>query len=296
MAGLTTLQRMKDYMGIPSPTNPQTDATLTMFINSASSNIMAYLERGSFISQPYKDIFNGENSQHRFPRYWPVTSVLNVQVDNMVIPPVQSQQPAPMTADSGAAPSAGWVFEPWNGIPPGRHQSVALNSFVYRRGHLNCQIDYVAGYLVTETYTIDATGATHVTQQPYGAWIADGGVTFVDTGNHLTPVTVTPPVASGTYYLDPLVVGGYQFAVVDAGRVVTISYSYVPAGIEQATWEMVALSYSRRQHPGQRSRSLAAQESVTYDLSGGGGGGAPGSGLPSYVTEALAPYKNVIPE
>lgn len=292
MAGLdlTTLQRMKDYMGLsittPSP-NPQTDAMLSMFIKSQSSLIMACLERGSFISQKYTDIFDGQDNNFRFPRFWPVTNVSNVQVDNMVIPKVQIQSP---NSSTPLPIGAGWVTDAWNGIPPGRHQSIQLNSFGFRRGNLNCRIDYTAGYLQSELHTPDNTGATYTLQMPYGVWIADNGVQYADTLVPLVSTTVTPPTVAGTYYLDPATLGGYQFAPADVGHSVTINYSYCPYGVEQACWEMVAVSYNRRMHPGQRSRSLAAQESVTYDSTSGS------SGIPAYVMEALAPYRSVIPE
>jgi hypothetical protein len=288
MAGLdlTTLARMKDYMGLTTST-PQTDAMLGMFIRSQSATIMACLERGSFISQKYTDIFDGQDSTFRFPRFWPVTSVSKVSVDNMVVPKMQIQDIASSTY---LPPSAGWVTDPWNGIPPGRHQSVQLNSFGFRRGNLNCRIDYTAGYLQSEPHTPDNSGLTYTLQQPYGIWLADNGVTYADTGDPLSITTVSPPVLISTYCLDPTVLGGYQFSPADAGRPLIINYSYCPYGVEQATWEMVAVSYNRRMHPGQRSRSLAAQESVTYDSSAGS------SGIPSYVMEALAPYRSVIPE
>jgi hypothetical protein len=260
---------------------------------------MGCLERGSFISQKYSDIFDGQNNTFRFTRFWPVTNVSNVTVDNMQIPMVQTQTPLPVGASAPTylPPSAGWIMDPWNGIPPGRHQSVQLNSFGFRRGNLNCRIDYTAGYLQSETHTPDNTGSTYTVEMPYGVWIADNGVQYADTRVPLVPTTVTPPTVVGTYYLDPTVLGGYQFAPADVGHSVIINYSYCPYGVEQATWELVALSYNRRMHPGQRSRSLAAQESVTYDaLSGGGGGGGAGSGIPSYVLEAIAPYRSVIPE
>jgi len=287
---LTTLSRMKAYMGnYDVPSNPNTDQLLTMFIHSTSSIIMGYLERGSFISMPHSDIFDGQGTQQRFPHYWPVSSVSNVQVDNFVVPPAAIISPA--TATSNTNLCGGWRMEQWDGIPPGEHQSVELDGYAFRRGKLNCRIDYIAGYLATETVNTGlfagppAVDESVVLSQNMGLWLADNGVKYTLSGVPLTLVK-GPPVSGGTYSIDPTTPGGYLFAPPDANVNVDISYSFCPYAVEQACWEFVAVSYNRRQHPGQRSRSLAAQESVTYDP----------QGIPAYIVDALQPFRSIIPE
>jgi hypothetical protein len=272
-------------MGIAAPYNLLTDNVLNMFIHSTSSIILSYLERGSFVSSKHSDIFDGQGNQMRFPHYWPVTSVMNVQVDNFVVPPAGIVNPT----NTNVNLQGGWRLEYWDGLPPGEHQAVELDGYAFRRGHLNCRIDYVAGYLNQETILIDGTGTTQTLQQGYGLWLADSGVALLSDG---TPLQLVPPptppavLSTGQYALDSTVPGGYIFSPADSGVPVIVSYSFCPYAVEQACWEFVAVSYNRRQHPGQRSRSLAAQESVTYDP----------QGIPSYILDALQPFRSVLPE
>jgi hypothetical protein len=291
MAGLdlTTLSRMKDYLGITT-SSPQTDAVIGRFVQSTSGIIMAYLERDSFISRLCTDRFDGQGNQMRWPHNWPVTSITSVQVDGNNIQPFLSLDSDPIYTNSN-----GWKLDTWNGIPPGGQQALELEGYLFTRGLLNCQIVYTAGYLGAEPLTISG-GVTQVVLQPYGLWIADNDVSLIDGPLDVVmlrvPYDSTQPPATGTYYLDPspTVVGGYIFSPDDAGRPVIVRYSYCPYAVEQACWDVASASYMRRQHPGVRSRSLASQESVTYDSFGSS------SGLSAYVLDILQPFKAAIPE
>ena len=128
-----------------------------------------------------------------------------------------------------------------------------------------------------------ASPDTYTALQPKGIWAADNGVKYALTGIALTSVTGAP--GQGEYALDANVQGGYIFSAADAGAALLIDYSYVPFDLEQACIEWVSERYSYRSRIGLRSKSLAAQETVTYNL----------AGVPDFIAAILMPYTSVLP-
>ncbi len=114
---------------------------------------------------------------------------------------------------------------------------------------------------------------------PLGSWGADAGVTYAN-GTPLTPVSSNPTM--GQYSVSS---GVYSFAAADANASVLISYSYIPADIEDACINMVGERYSYKGRIGYVSKSLAGQETVTFSV----------KNMPDYVKSALQPYKSYAP-
>src|ERR1700739_4487862 len=80
---LTTLARVKAWMAI---TNTSSDDVLQMAITTVSAQIMAYLERGSFIFREYKDFFDGQGNYLQATDRYPIIDVLQVVIDYQIIP------------------------------------------------------------------------------------------------------------------------------------------------------------------------------------------------------------------
>lgn len=266
---LTTLQNLKDWL--QTSTNSD-DALMSRLITQMSGMIYAYLQRSSLIQSDYTDNRNGSGNCRMMLSNWPVLSVGSVYVNNTQIP----------KAPIGPNPSiqAGWFLSPWSGQPPGRAQTVDLHGYNFWQGLGNVSIAYVAGYVVqNEPQTIPMAAAYGIIpNQFYGSWAADSGVAYA-SGAALSAVAVNP--AEGQY-VAPIYgqTSGYQFSEADAGKAVLLSYSYIPAPIEQACIELCAERYQYRSRIGERSHSLGGSETVSYNL----------AGIPDAIGEMLRPY------
>lgn len=280
---LTTLSRAKTWIGI---NNPASDTVLQMAVTSVSAQIMAYLERGSFVYREYFDWFDGQGNYVQATDRWPIIDVKQVIINDQIIP----RSPMDASAGDTMATTPGWVLEVWDGLPPGGPQYIELIGYKFWRGRQNVYINYTAGYRTQdEPQVIKATSSTAgsmgqvTSHQHYGISIATDQILHADTKAPYVEVEADP--AAGEYMANENVLGGYLFNNADVGNTVLVSYSWCPYAVEQVALEMINEVYQRRQRPGQHSRSLAGQETTTYDL----------SGLPAYAIDALQPFKSVIP-
>lgn len=287
---LTTPARAALWSGA-DPANPP--PIYPQLISSMSSLIYGAINRGRTYSQRVVRTFDGVgNMQLVLPDY-PVTSVISVQMGQTIIPPSilpNQGQPQP----SGSNPGYGWRVVPWDGNLPGENAVLELVGGFFWTGAQNVRVTYVAGYLVAaESGTVPATGPYEVTvQQLLGIWCRDNGVMYAD-GTALVPVsTLTGP----GQYIPPsdLLPGVYTFDVADANADVLISYSIIPATLEEACNQMVAERDSYRTRIGQVSKSLGGQETIAY-MRGGVRTWARTSSLPPEVMDLLWPYVNVVP-
>ena len=98
----------------------------------------------------------------------------------------------------------------------------------------------------------------------------------------MTAVAASP--ATGQYIAPTSSNCFYQFAAGDVNAAVLISYSYVPADIEDACINIVGERYSYKSRPGLVSKSLGGQETMSYSQ----------KDMPDYITTMLQPYKRVI--
>lgn len=271
---LTNLQNLKTWLAIASD-NTASDAVLSMILTRVSAQTMAYLERRTFVQTDYLDFFDGQGSDTQFVENWPVSDVSAVTIDGRSIPA------ASIEGVINTNPR-GFRFEDWDGTAPGDPTQVELIGYRFIRGKQNVSIAYTAGYGADETLTVASSAA--VTEQPNGIWISDGGVRYALTGAPLTAVPANP--AQGQYSIDPSTLGGYLFNAADDAASALVSYSWCPYAVEQVVLEWCNEVYTRRSRPGQNSRSLAGQETVTYDNK---------SGVPNWAVSALQPFKTVLP-
>lgn len=263
---LTSLTNVKTWCKV---TSSDDDALLTRLIAQASRMIYAYLTTNTLFLQTFSDSYDGVNNTRLILKNWPVVSIGSVYIDGSAI------LPAPAQPTQGA----GYRLEAFNGIPPGSPQALDVCGNRFWKGSQNVYITYDSGYAISdEAHTIPATSTyTFTANQTYGSFGQDDGVQSA-AGVVYTVVTGAP--AAGQYSVNSTT-GVYTFNAANAGTAMLISYSYIPADIEQACIEMIAERYFYKQRVGQKTKSLGGQETASYDL----------SAMSEYVKMLLQPYK-----
>lgn len=261
---LTSLDSVKAWAGVVLPAD---DQLLYRLIGQVSRSILSYLERPTLFQQTYTDYYDGSGSRRQILRRWPVLSVSSLTVNGSAI------------SASSSYGQAGFSLEPWDGFPPGRQQALDLCGYDFCRGLNNVAVGYTAGYVVQrEAQTVpSSTPYAVAVNAPYGSWGADVGVTYAN-GTALTAVSGNP--SQGQYSVSK---GIYSFAAADANQAVLISYSFVPADIEQACNDTVAEIYRYKDRIGEKTKSLGGQESVSFDT----------TRLTAFTKQQLQPYKRV---
>lgn len=263
---LTQLSDVKAWCKV---TATDDDVLLTRLIAQASRAIYAYLTTNTLFLQSFSDAYDGVDNTRLILKEWPVISVSSLYINgsSVTAAPAQPQQ------------GAGYRVENYNGVPPGQPQALDVFCNRFWKGHQNIYVTYSAGYAVTnEAHTIPATSTYTITvNQTYGGWGQDDGVQSA-AGVVFTAVIGTP--AATQYSVDPAT-GIYTFNAANANTPMLISYSFVPADIEQACIEMVAERYMYKQRIGQKTKQLSGSETASYDL----------SAMSEYVQMLLQPYK-----
>lgn len=290
---LTTPLRASTWMAA-APTLPS--AVLTQLIGSMTALIYNKLNRARLYSQTFTRIFDGLGTYQIVLPDWPVTSISSIQMGAQLLNDVPL--PSPTTGViPGTNPGYGYRFVPWAGNLPGDPVVLEFVNGNFCIGQQNIKVTYTAGYLISgEAWTVPATAPYQVTVlQPQGIWCRDNGVVNATTGATLTPVVTSP--ASGQYIPPPDSNPGlYTFNSADAiaGLNVLISYSFIPADLEEACIQMIAERYAYRTRVGEISKTLGGQESVRY-LRGGMGRGQMFPDLPPEVEALITPYVSTIP-
>jgi hypothetical protein len=266
---LTTVANAKAWAQGTSPTTND-DALITRLIGSASRFILSYLQRPTLFQNTFNDLYDGVGQQQQILRNYPVLSVSLVTVDGF-----------PITASTSPTTS-GYVLDAWDGFPPGRAQALSLRGHGFRHGHQNIAVTYTAGFVVqNEAQTVPGSGYQVTVNAPNGNWAVDQGVTYAN-GTALTAVSSAP--ATGQYIAPTATNAYYQFAAGDANAAALISYSYVPADVEEACIEMVGERYNYKNRIGTVSKSLGGQETVSFSQ----------KDMPDFIRTMLQPYRRVI--
>jgi hypothetical protein len=229
---------------------------------------------------------------------WPLIELTELKVHGTVIPVAN----VPTFSGFPTMSPWGYRYAPPEMAPPGAAAVVELvGGWRYWYGNQTTSVSYRAGYMVSgETQTIPNTPFQVTPAMPYGQWATDEGVINVATGLAMTPVGASATPNSGEYVPPNPTVGQnyYAFSAADVGLVVSLSYGYIPADIEQALLETVAERAAYRTRPGIRSQSLAGQEMISYGVDNRNSGNMSGAGMggfSSYVCDILGPYCNVLP-
>ena len=139
-----------------------------------------------------------------------------------------------------------------------------------------------SGFVIqNEAQTVPGSVYQITPKAPNGSFAVDQGVTYAN-GTAMTAVTSSP--ATGQYIAPTATNAFYQFAAGDANAAVLISYSYIPADIEDACINMVGERYSYKGRIGYVSKSLAGKETVTFSQ----------KDMPAFISTMLQPYKRVV--
>jgi len=255
---LTTLSDVKAWLG---RTDTNSDALLASLITRASRQIYSYLQRPLLLPHAVSD--SREGGRVLVLKEWPVLAIASVTIDGIAIPEASSS-------------TSGWSLDAWNGVPPGRQQSVSLRD--HARGAV--RVSYEAGYQITaEPQIVSGGGAT--VAAPFGAWAADAGVAYA-SGARLTQVAAMPAI--GQYALGATA-GQYVFNAGDDGAALLISYGFVPSDLADACIELVCERYKYSQRIGEKTHSLGGNETVSFDA----------TRLTPLIVSLLAPYRQVSP-
>jgi hypothetical protein len=261
---LTTLQQVKDYLGI---TTDGSDAFLTRLIDAASQFTLNWLNRDSFQVRTYTQNFRGNGKQSAIMLNWPILSATSVGIGGSFVP-------ASVIGQAGM-PGSGYVVSDYRFGP----QSIDLYGHSFWQGAPS-QVIYRAGFRTEQTEVIPAT-PHQITPTNGGQWTLDVSVTI--DGVDATEVDENP--ATGQYAVDDW--GTYTFAAADAGKTAVITYDYAPWDVSFAVSELVAEWYKRRDHIGIQSKSLSGGvgETVTFSAKDMG----------ESIKTSLQPYMNVVP-
>ena len=246
---LTSLADCKAWLGLTSTGD---DAVVAALITSISAAILADLGR-TVLPRIVTDTLRGGYASLPL-RQWPVTSIVGVTVDGVVL------------AVAPVAGVAGWWFDPPDPAPPGTMQQLHSIPGCFPRGRGNVAVTYRAGYeILAEPALVPGQAPWAVTAQaPFGAWCLDTGVTGAPG----------PYVAAN---------GVYTFTSASAGATVQLSYGYVPADLARACLEWVADRYAARSRIGIASKSLGGQETASFVV----------KAMPDVVSRLLQQYRRV---
>jgi hypothetical protein len=271
---LAFLADVKTWLSGSSGIGSSDDTLIARLITDVSGAITAYLGRPSLLPRAFVERIDGDGKARLYLNRYPVLAVNSLVIDDRAI----SAAPAPA---AGAARRRGYLLEPWDGLPPGRPQSLDLFDMAFWKGRQNVVVGYSAGYEVTgESATVPgAPGPYTVTAAaPFGPWAGDGGVVYAN-GTALSPVAASP--SAGQYNVSG---GLYSFAAADAGANVLISYGFIPAAINNACIEWVAERYRYRTRVGQSAQTVQGQQTASYSL----------KDIPDFVRASLDPYRSVV--
>lgn len=262
---LTTLDRVKAWLGVA---NTSSDVLLQDLIASASDFVRNEIQRDDLGWHIVTEYYDGAGNNFMVLRQWPVTQVDSIQFSGISI----------ATAAIGNPRQNGYLLDP----PPqgGGQQRLTLFGYAFPQGRSNITVNYRAGYLMSaEAHTIPAVSP--YTVSPNSVWLDDQGVLFASSGTALVEVSGAP--AAGQYSIDEN--GVYTFNSADASKAILMDYSFVPAGLEQATKELVGERYRIKDRIGVVSQSVGGRETISYSQ----------KDMNSYISSLLRTFKRVTP-
>lgn len=289
---LTTVARLENWLTGYSQ-NPPT-SLFQQLITSMTQMIYGKINRGAIYSRSYTRVTNGFGTNALVLPDYPVTSVTALQVGAAAVP--ASPLPNPITGlAAGLQTGFGYRLIPWAGNLPGENAVLEFQNGLFYPGVQNVSVTYIAGYLISkEPQTVPSSPGpyTITVSQPLGVWSRDNGVVYAASGVALVPVGSNPTV--GQYIPPPDSNPGlYTFSSLDSGAALLVSYSFIPADLEEACIQMVAERLQYRKQVGVSSQSLAGQETIHYLRGGRRNQMFPD--LPPEVDALISPYVNIVP-
>lgn len=269
---LTTLEHVKLWLDMdPKVEDSAADPLLRLMITSASRFVLGYLNRPTLAATNITEVYDGYGNNFMVIRQWPVIDIQSIDFFGLSI-----------TKESTGNPrTSGYILSP-DSVMEGGQKRVSLWGYTFPRARAAISLSYRAGYLIVdERHKVPA--------DPYKIntnyiWLEDEGVKYADTGLAFERVDGDPAV--GQYSVDDYD-GTYTFNEFDEDETVLISYSYVPADIEQATYQMVGEQYRYKDRVGIQSKGLSGGVGETVSFSQ--------KDMTEYVRSLLQPYRRVVP-
>lgn len=240
---LTSISRAKQWL-LPSAavaTANTSDDLLGRLVTAASRFVMNYMNRDSLDVVVRDERYDTGAINMVVLRQFPVVSVQSVEYAGISV----------TKEATGNPPANGWEIFPGDG---GGQQRLMVHGVPFPRGRSGVRVQYTSGCLIDETQTV-SSGTVVLDYM----WISDQGVTAAGTA--LDRVTGTP--GAGEYTVSDA--GVYAFHESLEGAVVVVSYSYVPADIEQAVIELVAERFKAKDRIGISSKTIPNGESISYN-------------------------------
>lgn len=265
---LTTLAHVKEWLGIDADAT-ESDDLLKMMISSASRFILGYLNRPNLGATDISEVYDGYGNNFMNLRQWPVISVASIDFFGTSI----------TTASTGNPRSPGYIVAQEQQGP----SRLTLWGNIFPRARSAITVNYRAGYVTEQCGEVPEANTDPVappTIKTDFLWLEDEGVKDAD-GVDMVRVKEDP--ALGEYAVS---VDGYVFNDAQVGDEVCIRYSYVPADIEQATYQMVGEQFRYKDRIGVKSKSLSGGVGETISFSE--------TDMSPYVVTMLQPYKRVI--
>lgn len=279
---LVSLAKVKSWLNVTTSTD---DAFTQSVISQATRFILNYISRPNIARTTFTEVKNGSGTNKIMMRQWPIVSVASISVSGQAL-----------ASASGTTP--GYVVEQVSGGISGRPQMIGISSGLssydsascdYRnsgfpRGQGNVTVVYDAGYAVMdEAYTVSGAAITVTTIN--GPWAQDDGIKYA-TGAALVKVASAP--AAGQYSVTQdaaTLLPTYAFNAADNGRGILVSYSFIPADLEEACMELVGERIRTAPRIGQTSHSSAGGLVVAFST----------KNMHDYIRAILDQYSNRTP-
>lgn len=220
---LTTVQRAQAWLAPDQGQLVSTnDAMIQRLVQAFSALVLNAMNRDQLQRVTRTENYKGGRTGTLLLRQWPVLSVQSVMLGSQAVVSTDVNLEQRLIN-----PGHQRIY-----LPAGRTFESNLNSGV--------TVSYTSGFTTTETIVVpDDAAATFVTSQ---MWLADHGVTRLDG----TPVTGYTVDSSGVY-TPPNGLAGISLLV---------TYSHVPADIEQVVIDEIGASFRSRSRIGEASKAL----------------------------------------
>lgn len=255
---LATIDQVKAWTSIKNDTD---DALLQRLVDSASTFVYSYLSLDTFAKSQYDEMYDGTGGSFMVLRQQPAIEVLAVALHG-----------TPLVAASGDGKTSPFT----NGYKLFR-QNLTLFGHMFPYCRSSVYVSYTAGYWVQNEKGVVPSSDHKI--MVASTHLQDEGVTLAD-GTALTKVASAPGAME--YSVDD---GVYLFNTAQDTATVLISYSYVPADINQAVIELCGERYKYRDRIGHSSKSLGGQETVSFQA----------NNVPQFIIALLNKYIRVVP-
>lgn len=253
---LTTVAHVKEWLGIAADST-DSDDNIRRLIQSASTFILSNIQRSTVCVQEYSESYDGNGKNWMLLKQWPVLAVANIYMPGQTI--TGSQQLA-----ANVFTGQGFKVSP-SDTPDQGPQRMTLLGYCFPLGRDSVNVVYTAGFQQVDELTVTKVGESPdfiYTVTLTQTWLEDIGVKD-EFGLPMVKVAANPAV--GEYAVSAE--GVYTFNSAAENDVVTITYSYVPADLEEAAYQLVGEGIRYQSRIGVKSKTLGGQETIVYDNS-----------------------------